>query len=57
MMMTGINDLICHAKPYGFTLSWQYVMLLLSLGLQYCNLGNISKILIFLLRPFDNLKF
>lgn len=57
MMMTGINDLICHAKPYGFTLSWQYVMLILSLGLQYCNLGNISKILIFLLRPFDNLKF
>lgn len=57
MMITGINNLICNAKPYALTLSRQYFMLLLSLCLQYYDPGNISEILIFVLRPFGNLKF
>lgn len=50
--MTGINDLIRNAKPYGFTLSWQYLMLFFSLCLQYYNLGNISETLIFSFEAF-----
>lgn len=56
-MMPGINNLICNAKPYDLTISRQHLMLLLSLCLQYYNTGNISEILIFLWRPFGNLKF
>lgn len=47
MLMTGINNMICNAKPYCLILPRQYLMLLLSLCLQYYNLGNISEILIF----------